>query len=84
MKPGTLLLAKPFLGDDNFERSVVLLCRRDPAGALHECSAICPHLGCVVHWNPLETSWDCPCHGSRFTALGELLAGPANSDLAKG
>ena len=57
---------------------------RDPAGQLHECSAICPHLGCVVHWNPLETSWDCPCHGSRFTALGELLAGPANSDLAKG
>ena len=56
---------------------------RDPAGALHECSAICPHLGCVVHWNPLETSWDCPCHGSRFTALGELLAGPANSDLPK-
>ncbi|MVN76736.1 FAD-dependent oxidoreductase [Hymenobacter sp. HMF4947] len=56
---------------------------RDPAGQLHECSAICPHLGCVVHWNPLETSWDCPCHGSRFTALGELLAGPANSDLPK-
>ena len=54
---------------------------RDPEGQLHECSAICPHLGCVVHWNPLETSWDCPCHGSRFTALGELLAGPANSAL---
>jgi len=55
---------------------------RDPEGQLHECSAICPHLGCVVHWNTLETSWDCPCHGSRFDALGRLLMGPANSDLA--
>ncbi|HET9504109.1 MAG TPA: FAD-dependent oxidoreductase [Hymenobacter sp.] len=55
---------------------------RDPEGQLHECSAICPHLGCVVHWNNLESSWDCPCHGSRFDALGRLLMGPANSDLA--
>jgi glycine/D-amino acid oxidase-like deaminating enzyme/nitrite reductase/ring-hydroxylating ferredoxin subunit len=54
---------------------------RDEAGQTHECSAICPHLGCVVHWNGLEKSWDCPCHGSRFDALGKLLAGPANSDL---
>ncbi|WP_152981608.1 FAD-dependent oxidoreductase, partial [Hymenobacter sp. AT01-02] len=55
---------------------------RDEQGQAHECSAICPHLGCVVHWNSLEKSWDCPCHGSRFTALGELLSGPANSNLA--
>ncbi|MGI4865945.1 MAG: FAD-dependent oxidoreductase [Janthinobacterium lividum] len=55
---------------------------KDPQGQTHECSAICPHLGCVVHWNDLETSWDCPCHGSRFDAYGHLLAGPANSDLA--
>jgi glycine/D-amino acid oxidase-like deaminating enzyme/nitrite reductase/ring-hydroxylating ferredoxin subunit len=55
---------------------------KDDKGATHECSAICPHLGCVVHWNGLEKSWDCPCHGSRFTALGELLNGPANSNLA--
>jgi glycine/D-amino acid oxidase-like deaminating enzyme/nitrite reductase/ring-hydroxylating ferredoxin subunit len=54
---------------------------KDDKGATHECSAICPHLGCVVHWNTLEKSWDCPCHGSRFTALGELLSGPANSNL---
>ena len=54
---------------------------KDPAGVAHECSAICPHLGCVVHWNNLEKSWDCPCHGSRFTARGELLAGPANGNL---
>jgi glycine/D-amino acid oxidase-like deaminating enzyme/nitrite reductase/ring-hydroxylating ferredoxin subunit len=55
---------------------------KDKQGQVHECSAICPHLGCVVHWNDLETSWDCPCHGSRFDAYGHLLAGPANSDLA--
>lgn len=55
---------------------------KDPQGQTHACSAICPHLGCVVHWNNLETSWDCPCHGSRFDAYGHLLAGPANSDLA--
>lgn len=55
---------------------------RDPKGQTHECSAICPHLGCVVHWNGLESSWDCPCHGSRFDALGKLLIGPANQDLA--
>ncbi|MCC2547305.1 FAD-dependent oxidoreductase [Hymenobacter sp. BT175] len=55
---------------------------RDPKGQTHECSAICPHLGCVVHWNGLESSWDCPCHGSRFDALGKLLNGPANQDLA--
>ena len=55
---------------------------KDPQGQTHACSAICPHLGCVVHWNELETSWDCPCHGSRFDAYGHLLAGPANSGLA--
>ncbi|MFD2721228.1 FAD-dependent oxidoreductase [Hymenobacter monticola] len=55
---------------------------KDNQGTTHECSAICPHLGCVVHWNNLEKSWDCPCHGSRFTALGELLNGPAASGLA--
>ena len=55
---------------------------KDEKGTTHECSAICPHLGCVVHWNTLEKSWDCPCHGSRFTALGELLTGPANTGLA--
>ncbi|SNC75474.1 Glycine/D-amino acid oxidase [Hymenobacter gelipurpurascens] len=55
---------------------------RDDAGNTHECSAICPHLGCVVHWNGLEKSWDCPCHGSRFDAYGHLMNGPANANLA--
>ena len=54
---------------------------RDDHGVLHQCSAICPHLGCIVEWNRNESTWDCPCHGSRFDKQGHLLCGPANSDL---
>lgn len=54
---------------------------RDEQGHVHECSAICPHLGCVVQWNRVEKSWDCPCHGSRFDPLGVVLNGPANVNL---
>ena len=55
---------------------------RDKDGAVHERSAICRHLGCVVNWNSLEKTWDCPCHGSRYDAYGHVIQGPANSDLA--
>jgi glycine/D-amino acid oxidase-like deaminating enzyme/nitrite reductase/ring-hydroxylating ferredoxin subunit len=55
---------------------------RDPMGTLHERSAVCPHLGCIVRWNQNEKTWDCPCHGSRFDKLGAVINGPANSDLA--
>jgi Rieske Fe-S protein len=54
---------------------------RDEAGALHEMSARCPHLGCAVRWNAHDASWDCPCHGSRFDALGRVINGPAVSSL---
>jgi glycine/D-amino acid oxidase-like deaminating enzyme/nitrite reductase/ring-hydroxylating ferredoxin subunit len=50
---------------------------RDPVGMLHEFSARCTHLGCVVRWNAAETTWDCKCHGSRFDALGHVVSGPA-------
>jgi Rieske Fe-S protein len=55
---------------------------RDPQGGLHERLAACTHLGCVVHWNRAETTWDCPCHGSRFDPYGKVINGPANRDLA--
>lgn len=54
---------------------------RDEAGVLHERSAICPHLGCVVAWNSAERTWDCPCHGSRFDAYGRVINGPAHRGL---
>ena len=50
---------------------------RDEAGTLHQVSAVCPHLGCIVDWNAAEKSWDCPCHGSRFNVNGDILHGPA-------
>jgi Rieske Fe-S protein len=56
---------------------------KDPTGALHERSAICPHLGCIVQWNPAEKTWDCPCHGSRFDKFGDVINGPANTGLPR-
>ncbi len=55
---------------------------RDAQGALHERSAVCPHLGCIVKWNGSEKTWDCPCHGSRFEPKGNVINGPANKPLA--
>jgi Rieske Fe-S protein len=55
---------------------------RDLAGTLHECSAVCPHLGGLVRWNDADKTWDCPCHGSRFDRFGEVINGPANKNLA--
>lgn len=54
---------------------------RDDSGSLHECSAVCPHLGGIVHWNSAEATWDCPCHGSRFDVEGRVLTGPATAPL---
>ena len=54
---------------------------RDKSGFLHVVSAECTHLKCMVVWNGNEQSWDCPCHGSRFTYTGQVINGPANEDL---
>lgn len=54
---------------------------RDEKGTLHTYSAVCTHLGCTVQWNGLEKSFDCPCHGSRFSYAGKVVNGPANEDL---
>ena len=55
---------------------------RDESGALHTRSAVCTHLGCIVNWNEAEKSWDCPCHGGRYTCTGQVLTGPQVKDLA--
>lgn len=54
---------------------------RDELGALHWHSASCTHLGCIVQWNSAEKTWDCPCHGSRYSAYGSVLHGPAVHNL---
>jgi glycine/D-amino acid oxidase-like deaminating enzyme/nitrite reductase/ring-hydroxylating ferredoxin subunit len=54
---------------------------KDERGKVHECSAACTHLRCIVNWNTAEKSWDCPCHGSRFDPTGKVIAGPATMDL---
>jgi Rieske Fe-S protein len=54
---------------------------RDAHGTLLQFSAVCPHLGCIVQWNPTERTFDCPCHGSRFDKRGEVINGPSNKDL---
>jgi hypothetical protein len=56
---------------------------RDQGGKLIQRSAVCTHVGCIVHWNPLETCWDCPCHGSQFRPDGSVINGPAIRPLAK-
>jgi Rieske Fe-S protein len=56
---------------------------RDDEGMLHERSAVCTHLKCIVEWNSTEKSWDCPCHGSRFDPHGNVLNGPAVAPLAE-
>jgi glycine/D-amino acid oxidase-like deaminating enzyme/nitrite reductase/ring-hydroxylating ferredoxin subunit len=54
---------------------------RDERGELHRRSAVCPHLGCIVAWNPAASTWDCPCHGSRFDKFGAVFNGPSPKDL---
>lgn len=55
---------------------------RDEEGRLHQVSAVCTHAGCIVHWNPFERCWDCPCHGSHFAVDGTALNGPATAPLS--
>jgi len=52
-------------------------------GSITERSAVCTHVGCIVHWNSFEKCWDCPCHGSQFQPDGTVLNAPAISPLAK-
>lgn len=54
---------------------------KDQQGAVHAVNATCTHMGCTVCWNQTEKSWDCPCHGARFSVDGTVLNGPADRDL---
>jgi len=56
---------------------------RDNNNQLHVVSAVCPHMKCIVNWNDTEKTWDCPCHGSRFTCEGKVIEGPALTGLEK-
>jgi glycine/D-amino acid oxidase-like deaminating enzyme/nitrite reductase/ring-hydroxylating ferredoxin subunit len=55
---------------------------REESGAVHAVSPVCTHAGCLVHWNGAEKTWDCPCHGGRYTPDGEVLEGPPVKGLA--
>ena len=54
---------------------------RDQDGALHAISSVCTHMGCDVAWNDQNKVWACPCHGSRFAPVGNVIKGPAVKPL---
>ena len=56
---------------------------KDEDGGIHALSPICTHVGCEVKWNNAELTWDCPCHGARYSYDGRVLNGPATKNLAK-
>jgi Rieske Fe-S protein len=56
---------------------------KDETGAVHALSPTCTHAGCEVKWNNAELTWDCPCHGTRYSYDGRLMNGPATKDLSK-
>jgi Rieske Fe-S protein len=56
---------------------------RDAEGTLFAVSPVCTHMKCRVHWNAVEKSWDCPCHGSRFAPDGAVIEGPATEPLRR-
>ena len=82
-------LKKTSLQDLDIEQGIVqeeekIAAYKDSNNKLHRYSAVCTHLGCTIVWNNSEKSFDCPCHGSRFSAItGEVINGPANNKLDK-
>lgn len=56
---------------------------KDDSGKIAKVSAVCTHMGCTVGWNNKDKTWDCPCHGARFSKSGKVIHGPAVSDLSE-
>jgi Rieske Fe-S protein len=56
---------------------------KDEDGMVHALSPVCTHAKCIVGWNTAEKTWDCPCHGARYSMDGEVLTGPARKPLQK-
>ncbi len=54
-----------------------------PNGKIHKVKPICTHLGCLLNFNHLENTWDCPCHGSRYNFDGKLIYGPSCKNLIR-
>lgn len=80
------LLAESAVGDripaKGLEHKSYLVIETGPEIAPYAISAVCTHLGCIVDWEPAAQSFVCPCHGSRYDALGEVTHGPARRSLA--
>ena len=75
IKPGTVKVV--------IHENEKLAVYRADNGILHIMSPVCTHAGCFVTWNNEEKSWDCPCHGGRYDALGKVVTGPARKDLKR-
>jgi glycine/D-amino acid oxidase-like deaminating enzyme/nitrite reductase/ring-hydroxylating ferredoxin subunit len=68
-------------GEQEKKKTSPVAIYKDRKGTVHTFSAVCTHLGCTITWNSLEESFDCPCHGSRFSNRGKVINGPANNNL---
>ena len=66
----------------NFKEEKIAI-YKDESGAIHALHPACTHVGCEVKWNNAELTWDCPCHGARYSYDGRVLNGPATKNLAK-